>query len=136
MQKKHGLAGLAMLLFALPLSSGPAHAADRLDGAWTTSAASCDKVFVKRKGKLALKRTLDGWSAFIIQGDRIDGANATCRVKSSRQKGNVTTLLLDCADKIIFDTMTVSIRLKDDGTFVRFDPDFPEVETSYHRCDR
>lgn len=136
MQNRYGLAGLGALLVALPLLSSTARADNRLDGAWTTSAASCDEVFVKRKGKLALKRTSEGWSAFIVRGDRIDGANATCRVKSAKQKGDVTTFLLNCADKIIFDTMTVSLRFKDDGTFVRFDPEFPEVETSYHRCDR
>lgn len=136
MQGRHGLAALAMLLLTTALPGGSAYAADRLDGAWTTSAASCDEVFVKRKGNLALKRTSEGWSAFIVRGNRINGANATCSVKSSRQKGDVTTLLLDCADKIIFDTMTVSIRFKEDGTLVRFDPEFPEVETSYHRCDR
>lgn len=136
MQSGSKLAGLGVLLLALPLLSGTAQAVDRLDGAWTTSAASCDEVFVKRKGKLALKKTAEGWSAFIVRGNRIDGANATCRVTSSKQNGDVTTALLSCADKIIFDTMKVSLRFKDDGTFVRFDPEFPEVETSYHRCDR
>ena len=136
MQSAKRLAGLGILLLALPLLSGAAQAADRLDGAWTTTAASCDEVFVKRKGNLALKRTSEGWSAFIVNGNRINGANATCSVKSTKQKGDVTTFLFSCADKIMFDTMTVSIRFKDDGTFVRFDPEFPEVETSYHRCDR
>lgn len=136
MQGRHGLAGLGALLLALPLLSGSAYADNRLEGAWTTRAASCDEVFVKRKGKLALKRTSEGWSAFIVSGNRINGANATCRVQSSKQKGDVTTFLLSCADQIMFDTMTVSLRFKDDGTFVRFDPEFPEVETSYHRCDR
>lgn len=136
MQSGKRLAGLGILVLALPLLSGAAHAVDRMDGAWTTTASTCDQVFVKSKGKLALKRTLDGWSAFIVNGNRINGANATCNVKSSKQKGDVTTLLLSCADKIMFDTMTVSIRFKEDGTFVRFDPEFPEVETSYHRCDR
>jgi len=136
MQGRLGLAGLGAVLLALPLLTSAARADSRMDGAWTTNAASCDEVFTKRKGGLALKRTSEGWSAFIIRGNRINGANATCSVKSSKQKGDVTTLLLECADKIIFDTMTVSVRFKDDGTFVRFDPEFPEVETSYHRCDR
>ena len=136
MQSGKRLAGLGVLLLALPLLSGAAQAVDRMDGAWATTAATCDEVFVKRNGKLALKRTAEGWSAFIVNGNRINGANATCSVKSSKQKGDVTTLLLSCADKIMFDTMTVSVRFKEDGTFVRFDPEFPEVETSYHRCDR
>lgn len=136
MQRGKRLAGLGVLLLALPLLSSAAQAIDRLEGAWATSAASCDEAFVKRKGKLALKRSAEGWSAFIVRGNRIDGANATCRVVSAKQNGDVTTALLSCADKIIFDTMKVSLRFKDDGTFVRFDPEFPEVETSYHRCDR
>lgn len=136
MQGRLGLAGLAALCLALPTLSGPARAAERLDGAWTTDAASCTQVFTKRKGKLALKRTLDGWSAFIVRGNRIDGANSTCTVKSSKQNGDVTTYLLSCADSIMFETTTVSIRFKDDGTFVLYEPQFPEVKTSYHRCDR
>ena len=136
MQRRQGLAGLGAFLLALPMLNSSANADNRLDGAWATTAATCEEVFTKRNGALTLKRTKEGWSAFIIRGNRLNGANATCSVKSSKQKGDVTTLLLECADRIMFDTITVSVRFKEDGTFVRFDPEFPEVETSYHRCDR
>lgn len=46
------------------------------------------------------------------------------------------TVLLGCETGILFETMSVSVRFKPDGDLVRFDPDFPEVETSYHRCDK
>lgn len=112
-------------------------AVERLQGAWATSAASCDQVFSKRNGRLVFsKRSAEGWSGFIATGKHVRGAHASCDVISSKQKGDVLTVLLGCETEILFETMSVSARFKPDGDLVRFDPDFPEVETSYHRCDK
>lgn len=112
-------------------------AVERLQGAWATSAASCDQVFSKRNGRLVFsKRSAEGWSGFIATGKHVRGAHASCDVISSKQKADVLTVLLGCETEILFETMSVSVRFKPDGDLVRFDPDFPEVETSYHRCDK
>lgn len=137
MQGKHGLAGSGALLLALLLLSNGAQAVDRLDGAWATGVSSCEDAFVKRKGKLVMKPgALEGMSGFIVNGKHIQGARASCNVISSKQKGDVTALLLGCKSKIIFDTMSVSIRFESNDSFVRLDPDFPEIQMRYMRCNR
>ncbi|HEV7325160.1 MAG TPA: hypothetical protein VGN91_08835 [Bosea sp. (in: a-proteobacteria)] len=128
---------MALLATAAMVIGSSAEAIERLQGAWATSAASCDQVFSKRNGRLVLsKRSAEGWSGFIVSGKHVRGMNASCDVISSKQKGDVLTVLLGCETEIIFETMSVSLRFKPDGDLVRFDPEFPEVETSYHRCDR
>lgn len=136
---KRGMRRLAAALLATAaiIVSHAADAIERLQGAWATGAASCDQVFAKRNGRLVLnKRSAEGWSGFIVTGKHVRGMNASCDVISSKQKADVLTVLLGCETEIIFETMSVSVRFKPDGDLVRFDPDFPEVETSYHRCDK
>ncbi|MGX1786587.1 hypothetical protein ACWIGM_07615 [Bosea sp. NPDC055332] len=132
--KRLAVALLATAAMAVAQSGA---AVERLQGAWVTSAASCDQVFTKRNGRLVFsKRSAEGWSGFIASGKHVRGAHASCDVISSKQKGDVLTALLGCETEILFETMSVSIRFKPDGDLVRFDPEFPEVETSYRRCDK
>lgn len=133
--KKH--LSIALAAASLVLLSAAASAAERLDGAWATGDASCDEAFVKKNGKLAMKPgMLEGLTGFIVNGKHIRGAHASCDVLSSKQKGDVTTMLLGCKSAIIFDTMSVSLRFEGDDSFVRLDPDFPEIQTRYKRCNR
>lgn len=131
---------LTFLLFAgaSAASTGASAQAspERLQGAWATNAATCDQVFTKRSGRLVFnKQSIEGWSGFIATGKHIRSPNASCDVISSKQKGDVLSFLLGCENEIIFETVSVSVRFKPDGGLVRFDPEFPEVETPYHRCD-
>lgn len=127
------IAASSLLFAAGAASASP----ERIQGAWAIDAATCDQVFVKRNGRLTFNRQNgDSWSGFIVSGKHIRGARMTCDMISSKQKGDVLTFLLGCEDSIAFDTMSVSVRFKDDGKLLRFDPEFPEVETAYRRCDR
>lgn len=127
------IAASSFVLVASAASASP----DRLQGAWVSDAAQCDQVFVKRQGRLAFRKQKgDVWSGFIVNGKHIRGVRSTCDLVSSKPKGDALTFLLNCADAIAFDTMSVSVRFKDDNTLVRFDPEFPEVETRYNRCER
>ncbi len=125
---------LTTILAALP-SAG--HASDRLQGAWVVDGVSCSDVFTQRGGRPAFKRnSLQGWSAFIVAGKHVRGARATCDLISSKQKGEVESFLLGCRSQIMFGSMSVSVRFLTDDKFVRFDPEFPEIETTYNRCTR
>nr|WP_126109769.1 MULTISPECIES: hypothetical protein [unclassified Bosea (in: a-proteobacteria)]AZO76453.1 hypothetical protein BLM15_01680 [Bosea sp. Tri-49]RXT26380.1 hypothetical protein B5U98_07595 [Bosea sp. Tri-39]RXT31620.1 hypothetical protein B5U99_23140 [Bosea sp. Tri-54] len=127
------IAASPLLLAASAAFASP----DRLQGAWVSDAAQCDQVFVARQGRLTFKKQKgDVWSGFIVSGKHVRGVRSTCDLISSKQKGDVLSFLLSCKDAITFDTMSVSVRFKDDNTLVRFDPDFPEVETRYNRCNR
>lgn len=136
MKRGMKLLAAALLAAAATIAGHSSQAVERLQGAWATSAARCDQVFAKRNGRLVFKNSADGWSGFIATGKQVRGTQASCEAVSSKQKGDVLTVLLSCQTKIIFETMSVSVRLMPDGGLVRFDPDFPEVETSYNRCDK
>ncbi|WP_146071277.1 hypothetical protein [Bosea lathyri] len=124
---------LPLLAVASPASASP----ERLQGAWVNSGISCDKAFVKRNGRLTLNKNVgDSLPGFLVSGKHVRGTGASCDLISSKQSGDVWTFLLGCDEGVIFDTMSVSLRFKDDNTLVRFSPDFPEVETTYNRCDR
>ncbi len=136
MQQNRMLLRASLSVALLAMSQAAGAAADRLQGAWVTDATTCDTVFSKRNGQFTLKRDAEGWSGFIVNGKRIRGTNATCSLVSSKQKDEVTTVLLSCADKIIFQSVSISIRFENDDRIVRFDPEFPEVQTIYKRCSR
>ncbi|HEV7334385.1 MAG TPA: hypothetical protein VGO06_00335 [Bosea sp. (in: a-proteobacteria)] len=138
MRRGQGLLAVLLLAGAATASEEASAQAspERLQGAWATNAATCDQVFTKRTGRLVFnKNSAEGWSGFIATGKHIRSPNASCDVISSKQKGDVLTFLLGCESEIIFENVSVSVRFKPDGGLVRFDPEFPEVETPYHRCD-
>lgn len=93
--------------------------ANRLQGAWVTDATTCDTVFSKRNGQVTLKRDAQGRSGFIVSGKRVRGTNASCSRVSSKQKGEVPTFLMNCADKMIFHRQRVR-RFENDGRVLRF----------------
>lgn len=138
MRRDRTILALLVVGAAATVSGGPGWASpERLQGAWATSAASCDQVFAKRNGRLIFNRQFgEAWSGFIVSGKHVRGARATCDLISSKHKGDILTFLLGCESEIMFDTMTVSVRFNGDDSLVRFDPEFPEVETPYNRCAR
>lgn len=136
MRSKFIALGYLLAVVVINLLPAASHAADRLQGAWVIDATTCDTVFARRNGKLVVKRSLEGWSGFIVDGKSVRGANASCTLRSTKHNGDVTTFLLDCSDKIMFGSMSVSARFENDDRFIRFDPNFPEVQTVYNRCSR
>jgi hypothetical protein len=130
---------LRFTVFALAMSVGAGEVSaaqpDAYQGAWVTDMNTCSKVFTTKNGKVTFAKHLgDALPGIIIEGKRIHGATASCSVASSKQNGDATTFLLNCQSQIMFGTMTVTVRMKDPDTLVRIDPDFAEVETTYHRC--
>jgi hypothetical protein len=128
---------IAFLLTTVAPLPSVGHASDRLQGAWVIDGAPCSEVFTQRGGRIALKRNLpQGWSAFIVNGKHVLGASATCDLISSKRKGDVESVLLGCKSQIMFGSMSVSLRFLTDDKFVRLDPEFPEIGTTYNRCAR
>jgi hypothetical protein len=118
-------------------SAGPALAVspDEFQGAWAVDMDSCSSVFTTKDGRMTFaKNQGDSLPGFIVDGKRIRGLSASCSVVSTREKGDTTTLLLSCQSQIMFGDMTVSVKMKDPDTLDRVDPDFPQIETTYHRC--
>ena len=125
------------LLLAVALSSGPVNGAslEELQGAWGASSSNCEEMFSKKGGKLSLNRDNMANMGFIVDGKRFEGPNASCNVVSTKASGATLTFALDCRTQIIFDTAIVSVRMLDANRLVRFNPDFPELDYHYQRCN-
>jgi hypothetical protein len=91
-------------------------------------------MFSVKNGKLSLIRENLGNTGFIVNGKRFEGSNATCNVVSTKQSGETLTFALDCRTQVIFDTAVVSVRILGADRLVRFNPDFPELDSHYQRC--
>jgi hypothetical protein len=128
---------LCTLVAAIAGVSGPALAAslEQIQGAWGVNDVPCDEIFATKDGKATLATSF-GQSAggFIVNGRQVQAPNATCRMLSSKEKGDLFTFVLDCKEQIIFDTTQISVRLIDANTLVRTHADFPELDTQYRRC--
>lgn len=132
-----GAALFASFLLALP-GLAPARAAEisQLQGAWIINSAECSDAFTRRNGRLAFRpnhRNVD--TSFIISGNRIQGARANCTLGSERRTPDGLRAVLDCSSRIMVGALPVSLRVPNANTIVKFDPDFPELETTYTRCE-
>ncbi|RDI57178.1 hypothetical protein [Microvirga subterranea] len=123
------------LLFAA--TGGPAQAAaiSELQGAWIINSAECSAAFTKRGGRFAFKpnrRNAD--TSFIISGNRIQGARASCTLGSEKPTSDGFRAILDCSSQMMVGALPVTFRVPNPNTIVKFDPDFPELETTFTRC--
>jgi hypothetical protein len=126
------LLGVAL---ALAANSSMAASLEELQGAWGASSSNCEEMFSRKGGKLSLNRDNMANMGFIVDGKRFEGPNASCNVVSTKASGATLTFALDCRTRIMFDTAIVSVRMLDANRLVRFNPDFPELDYHYQRCN-
>ncbi len=121
MNKKSGLALGALLLF----SCGPAGAAEldgRLTGAWATTPADCQKLFVRNGGGLAFRQPADQFAqAAIITPGTFVLPNQTCQVTSVSNDKGLITVNSTCKDSISYTSQSVEIEIKS-GTQIVYRP--------------
>ncbi len=112
-----------------------AHAAD-LNGAWTTDASVCNKVFVKKSGAISFQQGSDEFGGgFIMDGSRVRGQMQTCTIKSRKDDGNMVHFLAMCASDIMASNVQFSARIIDANTIERFFDGMPEeIGIRYSRC--
>ncbi|MFL9823627.1 hypothetical protein [Rhodoplanes sp. SY1] len=128
----------AALLGALFVAS-PVAAAENLDGAWATDGSACDKIFVKKGGRIVFTDTseLHG-GGFVIEGNRVRGRATTCDIKSRKTVGTganaVTHMLASCATDIMLSNVQLSVRQPAPDTLVRIFPGMEGMEMTYKRC--
>jgi hypothetical protein len=125
--------GLPLLM----LFAGSAYAGglERFQGAWGSQGIPCDTIFQNKDGRVAFNliygARVDG---FIVNGKNIDGAHAACKVMSDSEQGDQYKFVVGCREDIIFDKLVVAVKFLNDDTLVRYDTDFPEIESTYVRC--
>ncbi len=128
------LAGGALQL----LCCGAARAAEldsRLSGAWATSQADCQKLFVRQGGGLTFRQPVDQFAqAAIIEQGTVIQPNQTCQVTSVAHDKGLTKLDFICRDTISYTSQSVEIEVKS-GTEMVYRPNGDKtLDTTLVKC--
>ncbi len=134
MNVSYRLAFGALLL----LSCGPAGAAEldaRLSGAWATSQADCQKLFVRQGGGLTFRQPVDQFAqaAIITQGTVIQ-PNQTCQVMSVVHDNGLTKLDFTCRDTISYTSQSVEIEVKSSTEMIYRPNGDKTLDTTLVKC--
>ena len=114
--------------------NGFVYAAD-INGAWTTDADACKKMFVKKGNRISLASDADIYgSGFVIDGTTIRGKIATCKITSLKEDGSTLHLNAACATDIMVSNNQFDLKMVDNNKLVRAFPGIPEMDTPYYRC--
>jgi hypothetical protein len=106
-----------------------------LTGAWATDASACNKVFVKRGGRISFTKDSELISGgLIFQGKEVQGTGSACRIKTTKEEGEVTHMVLACATTIMLSDVPFSVRRVNANEIFRMFPNMPGMETNYVRC--
>ena len=106
------------------------------DGAWVTDAARCAQVFTKKNNRISMsKRSEFFGGGFIVQGDRIRGPSATCKINDRKEEGDMLHLIASCATQIaVLSPTQLDIKIEGGNKIMRFFPNFSEIAIPYTRC--
>ena len=119
--------GIATAAIAAPL--------DALQGAWTMDGTDCSETFKKVGAEVQFKdRTATQTTGIIVSGDRITAPNATCTAGRIREQKEHFSVQLNCADTVMLSSLSMSFKIIDKDNFERFDPEFPDISFTYHKC--
>ena len=130
------LSALSLFVLLCHLSLGaPAEGAD-FTGAWTTDKNVCNRVFAKSGARISFTKDSELLGGgLIFQGNEIQGTGAiTCRIKTTKEDGEVTHMILACATVIMLSDMQFSVRRVNADEIFRMFPNMPGMETKYYRC--
>jgi len=124
-----------MLFCSCIMFSFSANAFD-LNGAWTTNADNCGKMFVKKNNRITMTRNSDVFgSGFIVEGDQLRGPAKACKITKRKEEGGVLQLIASCTtDLAVLGTQQVSAKIDSDNQLTRIYPSFPEMGIPFYRC--
>jgi hypothetical protein len=132
-RRKLSLLGGASLV-SLLVMGGCADALD-LNGAWASDADNCAKVFVRKGTQLGFTDMSDVFGGgFIVDGDRIIGKFASCRIKARKDSGPNVNLIAACATDMMLSSVQFSLKELDANSLLRLFPGMEDMEIRYHRC--
>lgn len=121
-------AGISSGMSAQPDLSG-------YQGAWVEQSLSCDKMFVTGSKGVSFRKPVNIFvPAFIISGNRIRTAQASCRILAVRPDGDREVLKLSCENSISSDDITATFARAADGSLKRFFDDNDKTGSRYERC--
>jgi hypothetical protein len=108
-----------------------------LTGAWATDADECRQVFL-RKGRAnqigfaAFSEQHGG--GFIVEGDRLRGKFATCKIKNRKEDGQTVTIIAGCSTDIMLSNVQFSLKVLEPNKISRMFPGIMDMEINYYRC--
>jgi len=124
----------AAILSAVVTMTVPAQAID-LTGAWASQGDLCKLVFTNKGKSLSFTELSDLYgSGFIIDGDRITGKAAKCRITSRKQNGDNLDLNASCATSIMTQDVSFILKVIDDNNIARVIPEIENMQIKYTRC--
>ncbi len=106
-----------------------------LQGAWAMQGMDCNATFKSNGGTIRFRdKGSMLTSGIIITGSKIISPDMSCTAQKVRQLKDRTTVLMSCADAVLFDTLSASFRLTGKDSLQKFDPDFPDTAYTYTKC--
>jgi hypothetical protein len=134
MNMKHGLAFGALVVLWCG-AAGAVELDGRLHGAWATSKADCEKLFIRNGGGLAFRRPVDEFAqAAIITPGQVVLPNQTCQVTSQKRQNGLTTLDFSCKDSISYTSQSVEIEVRSPSEIVYRPNGDKTLDTAMVRC--
>lgn len=120
--------------FCWPLVAAAAEL-EGLQGAWTMDGTDCAETFVRDGTQIRFKdHGASTTTGIIVSGSRITGSNMSCTADSIRKEKDHFSVLLNCSDAMMFQSISASFRVTGQDSFERFAPGFPDMSFKYHRC--
>ena len=106
-----------------------------LQGAWTMVGSDCSDSFEPSgSGLKFVDRGSSVQTGIIVSQDTMMGPNSTCKIGRIAEQQGVYKVHLMCSTAIMFDDVSVLLKIIDKDNFERIDPDFPEISRKYRRC--
>jgi hypothetical protein len=106
-----------------------------IDGAWSDSVKTCDKVFERKDGRVSIRKDSDAYgNGLIIDGNRIIGKLATCNVKARKQQGDTVHLVTTCATTVAFEHVPITLKVISADKITQIFPGVDGIEVTYERC--
>ncbi len=127
---------LATVTLLTSLSLVHADTLGRLQGYWAAKSLQCSDVFTKTGTETHFVK-LEGYrrQGLIIKKNSVEAQNGSCEIISHKELANSLAIGMTCKMEIMFDTLVAHIRLdNNDNELVQFDPDLPDLTTTYKRC--
>ncbi|MEJ0074539.1 MAG: hypothetical protein WDO17_03680 [Alphaproteobacteria bacterium] len=109
--------------------------AEDINGLWATDGSKCSQIFTKAGATYAFAQNSDIYgSGFIIDGRKVVTQMAKCDIKTSKQDGPVTHLILACATDVMLSSVQASFKMAGNDRMVRIFSGFSDMEIPYERC--
>jgi hypothetical protein len=134
MKRRKHLSEAALVCAAVMLFGGAVQATD-LNGVWASDKEVCGKIFSIKGGKASFQRDADlHGSGFIIDGQRIRGRTATCKILRTKTEQALVHMIASCATDVMLSNVQLSVRVLEADKINRVFPGLEDMEMPFYRC--